>query len=33
MTISGEILDEMLKGVERPEDLPGDAGLIKELKI
>ena len=33
MTISKEILDELLKGVERPEDLLGDAGLIKELKI
>ena len=33
MTISMEILDELLTGVERPEDLPGDAGLLKELKI
>ncbi len=33
MTISGELLDELLKGCERPEDLPGDAGLMKELKI
>ena len=33
MTISKEILDELLKGVERPEDLLGDAGLMKELKI
>lgn len=30
---SKEILDELLKGVERPEDLLGDAGLMKELKI
>lgn len=28
MTISKEILDEVLKGVERPEDLLGDAGLM-----
>ena len=33
MTISKEILDELLKGCERPEDLLGDAGLMKELKI
>lgn len=33
MTISKEILDELLKGVDRPEDLLGDAGLMKELKI
>src|SRR5690606_39977275 len=33
MTISKEILDELLKGVTRPEDLLGDAGLVKELKI
>lgn len=33
MTISEELLDEFLKGVERPEDLLGDAGLMKELKI
>jgi hypothetical protein len=33
MTISKELLDELLKGVERPEDLLGDAGLMKELKI
>src|SRR6056297_1167392 len=33
MTISKELLDELLKGCERPEDLLGDAGLIKELKI
>ena len=33
MTISKEILDELLKGVECPEDLLGDAGLMKELKI
>jgi len=33
MTISKEILDELLKGCERPEDLLGDTGLMKELKI
>ena len=33
MTISRELLDELLKGCERPEDLPSDAGLMKELKI
>ena len=33
MTISKEILDELLKGVKRPEDLLGNAGLMKELKI
>jgi hypothetical protein len=33
MTISKEVLDKLLKGVERPEDLRGDAGLMKELEI
>ena len=33
MTISKEMLDELLRGCERPEDLLGDAGLLKELKI
>jgi putative transposase len=33
MTISKELLDELLKGVERPEDLLGETGLMKELKI
>jgi putative transposase len=33
MTISKELLDELLKGCERPKDLLGDAGLMKELKI
>ena len=33
MTISNELPDELLKGYERPEDLLGDAGLMKELKI
>ncbi|WP_145963353.1 hypothetical protein [Paracoccus mutanolyticus] len=31
MTISNELLDELLKGCKRPEDLLGDAGLMKEL--
>ncbi|MFN3972824.1 MAG: hypothetical protein ACK4L4_15890 [Gemmobacter sp.] len=29
MTISNELLDELLKGCKRPEDLLGDAGLMK----
>jgi putative transposase len=33
MTISNELLDELLKVCKRPEDLLGDAGLMKELKI
>ena len=33
MTISRELPDELLEGCERPEDLLGDAGLMKELKI
>src|SRR6056297_3804521 len=33
MTISEELLDELLKGCERPEDLIGDTGLMKELRI
>jgi putative transposase len=33
MTISNELLDELLKGCKRPEDLVGDAGLMKELKV
>ena len=33
MTISKELLDELLEGCERPEDLLGNAGLMKELKI
>ena len=33
MTISKEILDKLLQVVEWPEDLLGDAGLMKELKI
>lgn len=33
MTISKALLDELLSGVERPEDLLGDQGLMKELKV
>jgi len=33
MTISKELLDELLSGVELPEDLLGDKGLMKELKV
>ena len=33
MTFSNELLDELLKGCKRPEDLLGDAGLMKELKV
>jgi putative transposase len=33
MTISKELLDELLSGVERPEDLLGENGLMKELKV
>ena len=33
MTISNELLDELLNGCKRPEDLLGDAGLLKELKV
>ena len=33
MTISNKVLDELLSGVERPEDLLGDTGLMKDLKV
>jgi putative transposase len=33
MTISKELLDELLSGVERPEDLLGDKGLMKERTV
>ena len=33
MTISNALLDELLKGCGRPEDLLGEAGLMKELKL
>jgi putative transposase len=32
MTITPEVLDELLKGCERPEDLLGEAGLMTDLK-
>ena len=31
-TIAPKMLDERLEGRERPEDLLGDGGLMKELK-
>ena len=33
MTISKELLDELLSGVENANDLLGDKGLMKELKV
>lgn len=33
MTISNRILDALLSGVERPEGLLGDTGLMKDLKV
>ena len=33
MTISKDILDELLSGVENADDLLGDQGLMKELKV
>lgn len=33
MTISKELLDELPSGVERPEDLLGDKGLMKKLEV
>ena len=33
MTISNNLLDELLQGVDRPEDLLGEAGLMKDLKV
>jgi putative transposase len=33
MTISNELLDELLKGCKRPDDLLGEAGLMKDLKV
>ena len=32
MTISKELLDELLKGIERPEELLGDAGTYRRAK-
>lgn len=31
--IDAKVLDDLLAGCERPEDLLGDAGLMRELKI
>ena len=33
MTITNEVLDELLSGVENAGDLLGDQGLMKELKV
>ena len=33
MTISKDVLDELLSGVENADDLLGDQGLMKELKV
>ena len=33
MTISKELLDELLSGVDNADDLLGDKGLMKELKV
>jgi putative transposase len=33
MTISKELLDELLSGVENADDLLGDKGLMKKLKV
>jgi putative transposase len=33
MTISTEVLDELLHGVKNADDLLGDQGLMKELKV
>ena len=33
MTISKDLLDELLSGVESADDLLGDRGLMKELKV
>ena len=30
--INDDVLDELLKGCERPEDLLGDGGLMTDLK-
>jgi hypothetical protein len=33
MVIRDEVLDELLDGYEKPEDLLGDDGLLKRLKV
>ena len=32
MAIKQEVIDELLKGYEKPEDLWGDDGLFRQLK-
>ena len=32
MAIKQEVIDELLKGYEKPEDLLGEEGLFKQLK-
>ena len=32
MAIKDELLDELMEGLEKPEDLIGDKGLLQELK-
>ena len=33
MTISKEVLDDLLNGIENADDLLGDQGLMKDLKV
>ena len=33
MTMSKDVQDELLNGVEHAEDLPGDQGLVQHLKV
>jgi hypothetical protein len=33
MTVSKELLDELLSGVENANDLPGDQGLMRKIKV
>ncbi len=33
MTVSKGLLGELLSGVDRPEDLPGEKGLMPERKV
>ncbi len=32
MAIKDELLDQLMEGLDKPEDLLGDEGLLKELK-
>ncbi|BEQ13868.1 hypothetical protein FAK_09340 [Desulfoferula mesophila] len=32
MAINDELLDQLMEGLDRPEDLLGDKGLLQELK-